>query len=179
MWHVINFSLHDRYSTTGKAVLRDILSIMAREWHKIFELRFKNIHLKCTRGFHLSSRSQTADGLRSGKLNWLSTALRTIFPSQTTLWLTRSSLKDHFFGRNSFEDLQYRSQIKRNRQWTQNTSLWKVREIAVPWRKISCKLAFKEYRLFWIAINCNNLHAITADNSSISSSHPRRWNANY
>lgn len=59
----------------------------------------------------------TANGMRSGKLNWLSTALRTIFPSQTTLWLTRSSLKDHFFGRNSFEDLQYRSQT----QSTMNT----------------------------------------------------------
>lgn len=140
---------------------------MAREWHKIFELRLKNIHLKCTRGFHLSSRSQTADGLRSGKLNWLSTALRTIFPSQTTLWLTRSSRWKTTF----LEEIPLRIfniAPKRNRQWTQNTSLWKVREIAVPWRKISCKLAFKEYRLFWIPINCNNLHAITAASQALT-----------
>lgn len=165
-------------TTTGKAVLRDILSIMAREWHKIFELRFKNIYLKCTRGFHLSSWSQNRRWTEIWQVEPIINSLQTIFPSQTTLWLTRSSLKDNFF----LEEIPLRIfniAPKRNRLWTQNTFLWKVREIAVPWRKISCKLAFKEYRLFWIPINCNNLHAITADNSSISSFHPRRWNANY
>lgn len=104
-------------TTTGKAVLRDILSIMAREWHKIFELRFKNIYLKCTRGFHLSSRSQNRRWTEIWQVEPIINSLQTIFPSQTTLWLTRSSLKDHFFGRNSFEDLQYRSQT----QSTMNT----------------------------------------------------------
>lgn len=117
MWHVINFSFHDRWSTTGKAVLRDILSIMAREWHKIFELRLKNIHLKCTRGFHLSSRSQNRWWTEIWQVEPIINSLQTISPSQTTLWQTRSSLKDHFFGRNSFEDLQYRSQT----QSTMNT----------------------------------------------------------